>query len=66
MGYTADMPPVSPKPGRPPLHGRAKLAVVVRLRVLRAESASWKKAARRAGKSLSEWIREAANRAATN
>ena len=59
------MQDMSPKMGRPPLHGRAKLSVVVRVRTLRAEKERWQKAARQAGKSLSEWLRAVANKAAS-
>ena len=61
--YPVDMQDVAPKPGRPPLHGRATLAVRLQVRVLRAERTAWEKAARREGKSLSEWVREVVNRA---
>lgn len=55
---------VARKPGRPPIHGRARLAVVVRARILHAERASWARAAKAAGITLSEWIRAACNKAA--
>lgn len=51
-------------PGRPPIHGRARLAVTVRARILNAERAAWSKAAKAAGVTLSEWIRTACNKAA--
>jgi hypothetical protein len=55
---------VTRKPGRPPIHGRARLAVLVRARILNAERTAWAKAAKAAGVSLSEWIRSSCNRAA--
>lgn len=53
------------KTGRPPISGgRATLDVMLRVRILHSEKADWKRAAKKAGKSVSEWLRELANREA--
>lgn len=48
------------------MHGRATLSVRLQVRALRAEKVRWLKASRKAGKSLSEWLRGAANKAAAD
>jgi predicted HicB family RNase H-like nuclease len=49
--------------GRPPIQGEA-MDRVFQLRLSEAERESYEAAAKRAGKSLSAWIRERLNRAA--
>jgi len=56
---------MTPRPGRPPKSGgRATLNVMIRVRVLRVEQINWKRAAKKLGKQLSEWLRDLANAAA--
>jgi len=49
--------------GRPPLSGEA-MDQVYQIRMTASERDQWTTAAKRAGKSLSAWIRERLNRAA--
>jgi hypothetical protein len=57
------MDPEMPKPGRPKKYGRAALAFMLRTRILREEHVRWKRAAKAAGKSLSEFLRDTMNAA---
>jgi predicted HicB family RNase H-like nuclease len=50
--------------GRPPLDPGEAKNQVYQLRMTSAEREQWETAAKRAGKSLSAWIRERLNRAA--
>ena len=50
--------------GRPPLDPSETKNEVYQLRLTAAERGRWEAAAKRAGKSLAEWIRDRLNRAA--
>jgi predicted HicB family RNase H-like nuclease len=50
--------------GRPPLDPADAKSQVYQLRMTAAEREAWEAAAKRAGKTLSAWIRERLNRAA--